>query len=105
MKLLKWFMKNNINDKIKECRMCGSINLEFHEKQPVLDPIEEIEVLHDIKYCNDCECVHFYEDGYLAFQRSRDVDRPIIINHLKSDYEVAVMSTQAKAKVEVDINC
>ncbi len=75
----------------KACKWCGG-ELEFIPGY-VHESVETNEdVVHDVWKCRDenCETLHYYEDGYFAFEHLMNINRlSYDYKPLKTDYQVA----------------
>jgi hypothetical protein len=57
-------------ENINACHVCGSVNIQPLSKVPVPDFFTNEDILRDIVFCNDCETMHYIEDGTISYEFS-----------------------------------
>jgi len=62
---------------IKNCHVCGSINLIPRLNIPIAEFFVEEDTLRDVLFCDDCETIHYLSEGILNYEFSCTLDKEI----------------------------
>lgn len=57
-------------EEIKNCHVCGGSDLIPLLGVPVPDMMTDVEIIRNILLCNDCETVHYIDDGVISYEFS-----------------------------------
>jgi hypothetical protein len=68
---------------IKNCHVCGSIDIMPMEGVLVTDFYTDEEIRRTVIFCNECETIHYIEDGTISYEFSCK------INNLTNNYKHA----------------
>ena len=72
---------NKLED-IRKCHVCNGTNLKIILGVLVPDLITDIETIRDVLSCDECETIHYIEEGQINYEFSCKINKPI---HYKID--------------------
>lgn len=75
-------------EEVKFCKVCMSSNLRLEPLLTIDDVDTDLEKVVTAKVCEDCETIHFIENGNLAYQFIPRRENYKWVE-MKTDYEVA----------------
>lgn len=76
----------NLND-IKECHVCHNNNLEILVNVPISNLLTDEETIQNVMKCNDCDTIHYIEEGEIRYEFSCKIYKIIKAKNIKHIYE------------------
>ena len=62
---------------IKLCHVCSSSSLRPLINVPVPDIFSDEDIYRDVLMCNDCETIHYVDDGLISYEFSCKINESI----------------------------
>lgn len=70
---------------VKQCHVCYSIKLIPRYNIPIPDILTDEEIRRDVLQCDDCDTLHYIEDGEISYEFSCKIGKPITKIHNRFD--------------------
>jgi len=64
-------------EKIKNCHVCGGVQMVPRIQIPVPDIMTNEEILRDVLQCEECDTIHYIDDGTVAYEFTYRVGRTV----------------------------
>jgi hypothetical protein len=72
-------------ENIKNCHVCGGINLTPRLNIPIPDIFTDEEVLRDVLQCDDCDTIFYIDNGVISYEFSCKINEEIGKKKVKND--------------------
>ena len=70
---------------IKACHVCNGTNLIPKYNIPIPDMFNDEDVLTDILFCNDCETMHYVNEGLILYEFNIKVNKRLNKEKIKEE--------------------